>query len=186
MSFLRNPLFTVSCLALVIISLTAALKKWHLGLREGALVDAAPVEDLTRDKLLQLLEERQLELLPLAGKIPPVSTYLDTERNETWTGLTTATIGCSELSGMTVVDFLGAGYTKTVLKVDLQGTAVALKSVNEQGTDMRSCLEDFRDPQGCQELVSFKLRKEIVLLQRLKHPNIVKVRLRNIRSWLNF
>ncbi|KAL0170229.1 hypothetical protein M9458_034825, partial [Cirrhinus mrigala] len=84
-------------------------------------------------------------------------------------------IGCEELSGIKAVDFLGSGYTKTVLKAALpQGLFVALKSVNHQGTDMRLCMEDFQDSQGCHELVSFKLRKEIVLLQRLQHPNIVE------------
>ncbi|KAI4872251.1 hypothetical protein NFI96_034403 [Prochilodus magdalenae] len=190
MSSARNPLFTASCLALLIISLTVVLRKWHGGLRQGAFGDAAPDGDLAREKLLQQLKERQQELLPFymtphglqpAGN-SPVSSHMDTQRNETLEGLATSTtagwdIGCSELSGMAVVDFLGAGYTKTVLKVVLQqGSAVALKSVNEQGTDMRSCLEDFRDPQGCQELVSFKLQKEIILLQRLQHPNIVKLR----------
>ncbi|KAL7861889.1 hypothetical protein SRHO_G00133300 [Serrasalmus rhombeus] len=185
MSSARNPLFTASCLALVIISLTVVVKKWHFGLREKASGADAPHVDLTRDKLLQQLKERQEELLPfyitppgqqLAGNSALFSN-VDTRRNETPEGSTTSDIGCRELSGMTVVDFLGAGYTKTVLKVVLQqGTDVALKSVNEQGTDMMSCLEDFRDPQGCQELVSFKLRKEVVLLQRLQHPNIVKLR----------
>ncbi|XP_036450021.1 extracellular tyrosine-protein kinase PKDCC [Colossoma macropomum] len=179
----RNPFFTASCLALLIISLTVVVKKWHFGLREKA--SGAPNVDLTRDKLLQQLKERQQELLPFYITSPgqqlpgnsPVFSNVDARRNETSEGSTTSDIGCSELSGMTVVDFLGAGYTKTVLKVVLQqGTDVALKSVNEQGTDMRSCLEDFRDPQSCQELVSFKLRKEIVLLQRLQHPNIVKLR----------
>ncbi|KAJ8353595.1 hypothetical protein SKAU_G00211620 [Synaphobranchus kaupii] len=41
---------------------------------------------------------------------------------------------------------------------------------------MRRCLEDFNDLEGCRELVSYKLIKEIVLLQRLRHPNIIKLR----------
>lgn len=41
---------------------------------------------------------------------------------------------------------------------------------------MRLCMEDFQDSQGCLELVSFKLRKEIVLLKRLQHHNIVELK----------
>lgn len=86
-------------------------------------------------------------------------------------------IGCDQLVDMKAVDILGSGYTKIVLKVVLsEGQSVALKTVYDQGTDMGRCLEDFKDPLGCHELVSFKLKKEIVLLQRLQHPNIIKVR----------
>lgn len=84
---------------------------------------------------------------------------------------------CGSLADMRAVEILGSGYTKLVVKVNLAGgQAVALKLVNEQGIDMGKCLEDFKDPQGCRELVSYKLKKEIVLLQRLQHPNVIKVK----------
>ncbi|XP_022077243.1 extracellular tyrosine-protein kinase PKDCC [Acanthochromis polyacanthus] len=86
-------------------------------------------------------------------------------------------MGCDSLVGMQAVEILGSGYTKLVVKVNLAGgQPVALKLVNEQGIDMGKCLEDFKDPQGCRELVSSKLQKEIVLLQRLKHPNVIKLK----------
>lgn len=85
-------------------------------------------------------------------------------------------MGCDSLVDMQAVEVLGSGYTKLVVKVNLaEGQPVALKLVNEQGIDMGKCLEDFKDPQGCRELVSYKLKKEIVLLQRLQHPNVIKV-----------
>uniref|UniRef100_A0A8B9KJ48 Protein kinase domain containing, cytoplasmic b n=1 Tax=Astyanax mexicanus TaxID=7994 RepID=A0A8B9KJ48_ASTMX len=179
MSSTRTLFLVSSCLALTLISLTLVLKKWHLGLREEGGGDDGPDADLkldlTSEKLIQQLRERQQELLPFYLNSTGDQTGNET-LNEEVLGSEQG-IGCSDLSGMTVVDLLGSGYTKTVLKVlTQQGSAVALKSVNEQGSDMRTCLEDFRDPQGCQELVSFKLRKEVILLQRLKHPNIVEVR----------
>uniref|UniRef100_UPI003AAD77A8 extracellular tyrosine-protein kinase PKDCC n=1 Tax=Centroberyx gerrardi TaxID=166262 RepID=UPI003AAD77A8 len=86
-------------------------------------------------------------------------------------------MGCESLVDVRAVDILGSGYTKLVLKVVLPGDQpVALKLVNDQGTDMEKCVEDFKDPHGCHELVSYKLKKEIVLLQRLQHPNIIRLR----------
>lgn len=85
-------------------------------------------------------------------------------------------MGCDSLVDMQAVEVLGSGYTKLVVKVRLAGgQPVALKLVNEQGIDMGKCVEDFKDPRGCRELVSYKLKKEIVLLQRLQHPNVIKV-----------
>ncbi|KAK9533701.1 hypothetical protein VZT92_008803 [Zoarces viviparus] len=86
-------------------------------------------------------------------------------------------MGCDSLVDMQAVEILGSGYTKLVVKVNLAGgQPVALKLVNEQGIDMGKCVEDFRDPRGCRELVSYKLKKEIVLLQRLQHPNVIKLK----------
>lgn len=89
-------------------------------------------------------------------------------------------MGCESLVDMQAVEILGSGYTKLVVKVNLAGgQPVALKLVNEKGIDMGKCVDDFKDPQGCRELVSYKLKKEMVLLQRLQHPNIIKV-----KGWL--
>lgn len=166
MSSTRKRYFAVSCLALMVVCLTAGMMKWHFGLRDTF------VSTRATSGLHQQIKERQQEITQLYTLTRAPS---DAERNRTF-GVLGPEIGCSDLSGLTAVDFLGAGYTKMVLKVVLaQGSEVALKTVNKQGTDMKSCLEDFRDQQGCQDLVSFKLRKEILLLQKLQHPNIVQV-----------
>ncbi|XP_054653416.1 extracellular tyrosine-protein kinase PKDCC [Dunckerocampus dactyliophorus] len=84
-------------------------------------------------------------------------------------------MGCGALQDMQAVEVLGSGYTKLVVKVTLAGgEPVALKMVNEQGIDMAKCVEDFKDPHGCRQLVSYKLSKEVALLHRLQHPNIIK------------
>ncbi|XP_067310649.1 extracellular tyrosine-protein kinase PKDCC [Pseudorasbora parva] len=181
MTLSRNPFCTFVLLALLFFSLTVILQKWHFGLHEDKpFGDAARPDGLTpeHDRLLQQLKERQQELELLDITFDESSEGfkdLRVSTNGTVNGKTD--IGCEELSGMKAVDFLGSGYTKTVLKAKLpQGLFVALKSVNHQGTDMRLCMEDFQDSHGCHELVSFKLRKEIVLLQRLQHPNIVELK----------
>ncbi|XP_016103724.1 extracellular tyrosine-protein kinase PKDCC-like [Sinocyclocheilus grahami] len=192
MTFSRNPFCAFLLLALLFLSLTVILKKWHFGLQENKpFGDAARPDGLTpaRDRLLQQLKERQqeLELLDITfdnkqGLDPSFSTndsaiYINGKLISDNPVTAKTDIGCEELSGIKAVDFLGSGYTKTVLKAALpQGLFVALKSINHQGTDMRLCMEDFQDSQGCDELVSFKLRKEIVLLQRLQHPNIVELK----------
>lgn len=181
MSSTRKRYLAVSCLALMIVCLTVVVKKWHFGLR-GTFGDSA-LSTRAASGLLQQIRDRQHEIAPFytlnqdhrSLEVQSTSPNADAMTNTTSEALGSE-IGCSDLSGLTVVGLLGAGYTKMVLKVVLQqGLEVALKTVNNQGTDMRSCLEDFKDPQGCQDLVSFKLRKEITLLQRLQHPNIVQV-----------
>ncbi|XP_015234717.1 PREDICTED: extracellular tyrosine-protein kinase PKDCC [Cyprinodon variegatus] len=86
-------------------------------------------------------------------------------------------MGCESLLDVRAVEVLGSGYTKLVVKANLAGgQSVALKLVNEQGIDMSKCLEDFKDLQGCRELVSYKLQKEMLLLQRLRHPNVIQLK----------
>ncbi|KAJ8399480.1 hypothetical protein AAFF_G00411920 [Aldrovandia affinis] len=145
-----------------------------------------------RNALLKELNERRKELLPYYAV--SVKTFgvpsrkgahflsfksevaEKTKENIVPLGTITDAIGCDQLRYVKNVDFLGAGYTKAVIKGVLpKGFTVALKSVNEKGSDMRRCLEDFKDLEGCRELVSYKLIKEIILLQRLRHPNIIKL-----------
>ncbi|XP_036065739.1 extracellular tyrosine-protein kinase PKDCC isoform X2 [Oryzias melastigma] len=86
-------------------------------------------------------------------------------------------MGCEALVGMQALEVLGSGYTKLVFKASLSGgQSVALKLVNEQGIDMKKCLEEFRDPEGCRELISYKLEKEMILLRKLQHPNVIKLK----------
>lgn len=156
----------------MLVCFTVLVTQWLVGLR-GILGDPA-LSARAASGLVQQIRERQQEIAPFYK----VQQAQETSPNAEATTLEAlgSELGCSDLSGLAVVDLLGAGYTKMVLKVVLvQGLQVALKTVNSQGADMRSCLEEFRDPQGCQDLVSFKLRKEIILLQRLQHPNIVQV-----------
>ncbi|XP_051578689.1 extracellular tyrosine-protein kinase PKDCC-like [Myxocyprinus asiaticus] len=186
MTFSKTPCGLFFVLALVFLTLTVVLKKWHFGLREeAAFGDDAP----ERNRLLQQLQERHQELdqlyvtssdgfmnphLSINDSIDYINGEMSADNTVT---INETDIGCEELAGMKAVDFLGSGYTKTVLKVALlQGLFVALKSVNHQGTDMRMCMDDFKDSQRCLEFVSFKLRKEIALLQRLQHPNIVQLK----------
>lgn len=152
-----------------------------------------------RGALIYKLNERRKEIIPLllpndgdesglSGRIRQSSQHdqaLDpTLDYSLWNEITHGSrkthmdeLDCDSLVDMQAVEILGSGYTKLVVKVNLAGGQhVALKLVNEHGIDMEKCVEDFKDPQGCRELVSYKLKKEIVLLQRLQHPNVIRLK----------
>ncbi|KAI1895665.1 hypothetical protein AGOR_G00108560 [Albula goreensis] len=195
MSSLNFPFCTIALLALLFITLTFFKDNWHiLMLERGLTNEISDLDSVSRRySLFKELNERRKELLPYYaaslkkfGALSKIDTQYflslkserlaKTQENIITSEEITDAVGCEQLRYVKNVDFLGAGYTKTVIKGVLpMGFPVALKSVNEKGSDMRRCLEDFNDWDGCRELVSYKLIKEIVLLQRLRHPNIIKL-----------
>jgi hypothetical protein len=56
------------------------------------------------------------------------------------------------------------------------GAAVALKAVDFSGHDLGSCVREFGARRGCYRLAAHKLLKEMVLLERLRQPNVLQVR----------
>ncbi|XP_061896463.1 extracellular tyrosine-protein kinase PKDCC [Entelurus aequoreus] len=124
------------------------------------------------------LMQRRREILPLLFPKEYEETRVAGWDSNLWREITRGSadpLGCGALQDMQALEVLGSGYTKLVVKVALAGgEPVALKMVNEQGIDMDKCVQDFKDPDGCRQLVSYKLSKEVVLLHRLQHPNIIK------------
>ncbi|XP_041107644.1 extracellular tyrosine-protein kinase PKDCC-like isoform X1 [Polyodon spathula] len=85
-------------------------------------------------------------------------------------------MGCSDIDNVTNVQYLGSGYTKAVYKAAINETfSVALKSVDVGGHDMDNCVKKYASPEDCYRLASYKIVKEMTLLQRLQHPNILKL-----------
>lgn len=85
-------------------------------------------------------------------------------------------LGCGDIANVTDIQYLGSGYTKAVFKAVLNHTlAVALKSVDFGGHDMDNCVRQFGTVEDCYRLASYKIVKEMTLLQRLQHPNILKL-----------
>ncbi|XP_068608475.1 extracellular tyrosine-protein kinase PKDCC [Brachionichthys hirsutus] len=195
-----NSLRAAALLAFLVLSILVSLlisSVQQLGATTSRSSSAAPVGDESelaphRGALIHRLDQRRREIIPLLlphgdikngpsrhhGALDPT---LD---NSLWDEISRSSrvahmdeMGCDSLADMQAVEVLGSGYTKLVVKVHLAGgQPVALKRVNEKGIDMEKCLEDFKDPGGCRELVSYKLKKEIVLLQRLQHPNVIKLK----------
>lgn len=88
----------------------------------------------------------------------------------------TQMLGCSSIDNVTDVQYLGSGYTKAVFKAALNGSfSVALKSVDFGGHDMENCVKKYGSAADCYRLASFKIVKEMTLMERLRHPNILKV-----------
>ncbi|XP_048392614.2 extracellular tyrosine-protein kinase PKDCC isoform X2 [Stegostoma tigrinum] len=85
-------------------------------------------------------------------------------------------LGCRDINNASSVHYLGSGYTKAVYKAVLNETlAVALKSVDFGGHDMENCVKQYGALEDCYRLASYKLVKEMTLLQRLQHSNILKL-----------
>ncbi|XP_029349793.1 extracellular tyrosine-protein kinase PKDCC [Echeneis naucrates] len=195
-----NSLRAAALLAFVVLSILVSLlisSMQQFGARISHFSNATPAADepqsaSLRGALIQQLNERRKEIIPLLlpdreedeGGLSGASRLDSDWDHSLWNEITHGSrkahldeMGCDSLVDMQAVEVLGSGYTKLVVKVNLAGgRPVALKLVNEQGIDMGKCLEEFKDPQGCRELVSYKLKKEIVLLQRLHHPNVIKLK----------
>ncbi|KAJ8418417.1 hypothetical protein AAFF_G00141260 [Aldrovandia affinis] len=88
----------------------------------------------------------------------------------------TQMLGCSSIDNVTDVQYLGSGYTKAVYKAAVNSSfSVALKSVDFGGHDMENCVKKYGSTADCYRLASFKIVKEMTLMERLQHPNILKL-----------
>ncbi|XP_042356682.1 extracellular tyrosine-protein kinase PKDCC [Plectropomus leopardus] len=200
-----NSLRAAALLAFVVLSILVSLlisSVQQFGARISHFSNATVAGDeeelaSLRGALIYQLNERRKEIIPLllpddddddenglSGESRRDKTIDSTLDYSLWNEISYGSrkaqldeMDCDSLVDMQAVEVLGSGYTKLVVKVNLAGGRhVALKLVNEKGIDMGKCVEDFKDPRGCRELVAFKLKKEIVLLQRLKHPNVIKLK----------
>lgn len=86
-------------------------------------------------------------------------------------------LGCRDIRNVSGVQYLGSGYTKAVYKAVLNRTlAVALKAVDFGGHDIAHCVRQFSALGDCYRLAAYKIVKEMILLQRLRHANVLQVR----------
>lgn len=105
------------------------------------------------------------------------TSYNDTEERPplfTSTGF----LGCSDIKTIKVVRNIGRGYTKTVQKGLYKEVEVAIKSVRLDNEDIKRCVSNptvNRSVGECFIFAKYKLAKEIIMLQQLRHANIVKV-----------
>ncbi|TSK42136.1 Extracellular tyrosine-protein kinase PKDCC [Bagarius yarrelli] len=91
-------------------------------------------------------------------------------------GVPGVALGCRDLERASSVQFVGSGYTKAVYRAELDSNfSVALKSVDLNGHDMENCVKRYSSAEDCYRLASFKIIKEMTLMERLQHPNILKL-----------
>lgn len=77
-------------------------------------------------------------------------------------------------------ELIALGWTKAVYKASIMsgehnGTKVAIKTINKTGYDVDNCIREHATPEQCYSWAENKILKEIVLLQGLQHPHVVKV-----------
>uniref|UniRef100_A0A3B4B1I2 Protein kinase domain-containing protein n=1 Tax=Periophthalmus magnuspinnatus TaxID=409849 RepID=A0A3B4B1I2_9GOBI len=185
-----NSLRAAALLAFVVLSILVSLlisSVQQFGARVVSNVTRS--EQQLPEALISQLIERRKEIVPLLFLNEDEDHFSDQSLDSTWdyrvwdkiargsSRAPGAELGCDSLVDMQALEVLGSGYTKLVVKANLAGgLAVALKLVNEQGIDMGKCVEEFNEPEACRQLVAYKLKKEMVLLKRLQHPNVIGVR----------
>ncbi|KAJ6666950.1 hypothetical protein lerEdw1_018952 [Lerista edwardsae] len=141
--------------------------------------------------LMRPLERRLMDLAPrrvssssernrLKPKAPPAALGTPEApwdpRSRLELSLSPLRLGCRDISNVTNVHYLGSGYTKAVYKAELNGSlAVALKSVDFGGHDIDNCVKLYGSLEDCYRLASYKIIKEMILLQRLRHANILQL-----------
>ncbi|KAJ8248331.1 hypothetical protein GJAV_G00240870 [Gymnothorax javanicus] len=150
-----------------------------------------PVRPLERRKLMDLAQRNNWEsnkgadafssqyVESLNRLSPSQSMYTKSRRDFTMNARSingTLMLGCSSIDNVTDVQYLGSGYTKAVYKAAVNNTlSVALKSVDFGGHDMENCVKKYGSIADCYRLASFKIVKEMTLMERLQHPNILKL-----------
>lgn len=85
-------------------------------------------------------------------------------------------VNCTTLEEVEGLEFLASGWTKSVYKAMFRGRQVAVKTVNLNGQDMRTCLEEPTGSLGsCYRRTAVKILKELILLTQLRHRNVIEV-----------
>lgn len=146
-------------------------------LERRRLMDLEPGDNWDQMKVIERAHTRQTHF---QNQFSP-STYIHIKSRKDFTMNSrsingTPMLGCSSIDNVTNVQYLGSGYTKAVYKAALNNSfSVALKSVDFGGHDMENCVKKYGSAVDCYRLASFKIVKEMTLMERLQHPNILKV-----------
>ncbi|CAL4125483.1 unnamed protein product, partial [Meganyctiphanes norvegica] len=90
-----------------------------------------------------------------------------------WNGDDGKILTCSDINRISNLTFLRSGWTKAVYKGKIGNLWVAIKTVNTNGHDMKECQN--KDKSFCYARTANKIIKEELLLNELKHSNIIKV-----------
>ncbi|XP_027006164.1 extracellular tyrosine-protein kinase PKDCC isoform X1 [Tachysurus fulvidraco] len=160
---------------------TAALSELRLQIR-GRLGEVLRYQSVVEDAAARPIERRRLMDLERANSWNRYRAAEDDHARGTRAtrraaaGGSGGALGCGDLERANSVQFVGSGYTKAVYRAELNSSfSVALKSVDLSGHDMESCVKRYSSTEDCYRLASFKIIKEMTLMERLQHPNILKL-----------
>ncbi|CAI9737121.1 extracellular tyrosine-protein kinase PKDCC-like [Octopus vulgaris] len=92
---------------------------------------------------------------------------------------------CSNIHDIKIVRKVGHGVSKQTYLGTFRGMKVAVKMVTRHVSDIQSCLKRFKEQgdntnsmkirEKCFVFPTMKLMKEILLLEQLSHPNLIKL-----------
>ena len=112
----------------------------------------------------------------------PSTTQDDSEQPLLWNdGLV---FNCSNIAHIQIRHKVGQGVTKQVFLGVYKKHKVAVKMITKSSIDVKSCIAQFTHDgytvtdsikRKCFDLASYKMMKELLLLQQLQHPNILKL-----------
>lgn len=145
---------------------------------------AAAARSLERRRLMDLERVSSWDQYRAAERTGDDHARANGARRRAAAGGSGGALGCGALERASSVQFVGSGYTKAVYRAELNTSfSVALKSVDLNGHDMESCVKRYSSAEDCYRLASFKIIKEMTLMERLQHPNILKVIFKSVLSF---
>lgn len=82
---------------------------------------------------------------------------------------------CDDVMNISNMTYLASGWTKAVYKGYFKGLPVAVKTVDVNGPDVKTCKANGGSETACYVKAAKKIVKEIVLLQALSGEHVLKV-----------
>ncbi|KAG8226843.1 hypothetical protein J437_LFUL004084 [Ladona fulva] len=82
---------------------------------------------------------------------------------------------CSDIHMAANLELIGGGWTKAVYRAKIYGREVAIKTVHLNGRDVNECRRAGESPAVCYSRAAEKILKELVLLTRIGHENVLQV-----------
>lgn len=82
---------------------------------------------------------------------------------------------CDDVHNITNMTYLASGWTKAVYRGSYKGSPVAVKTVDVNGQNVKTCMKSGFSQTLCYVKAAKKIVKEIVVLQSIAGDNVLKV-----------
>ena len=149
----------------------------HLRVQHPALVDALQADALAPRELLRRLRADSPTAARLRLALGALLADADADASSA---------DCTALADLRDAEYLASGWTKAVFRARLPSPSaaeplLALKVVDPRGKQMLQCLQSDA-PLHCRHEASLKLLSEALLLRRLQHPAVLRVRVYTLHT----